>query len=562
MKDNLKSEAARSEAKVRDKAAEGTEDDYVPVFQPIMPDEWTTADEKLNEAIERMVDQTIGDLPIYKSQSKSSGNDSAKTKKDSDASKSGQSKMSGPKLFAIIFLAVLVTLVGAYAWEAYKYTEIFIDGTFINGVDVGGMTVDEVESQIATGVETYKLDVNFKNGDRETLVGKDFGYAYVPSDNVKKILEDQNILLWINGKFGQTVRYTVDEATTYDKEKLAALLEALPERQPENEDKPKNAYLKLKSDNTFTIIPETEGFVVLPDKLLEVVSAAVENGERKLDLTLTEDVYEHAAVTKDDEELNVQMNDLNAFLDTTITYDLPGGLQQILDRHTTAKWIAQSDDGFYYINTDFLKEDVAAYIAELAGTIDYEKDTREFKSTKRGTVELKCDKYGTTVDQETETEALMTNLINHMTEEREPAYIRNDPVPPADFEGTYVEVDYDNQHMYFYKEGKLIVDSACVTGRKSSGTTTPKGVFSIYSKQKNRTLHGPQREDGSYEYESFVKYWMPFLRGYGLHDASWRSDYGGDIYLNGGSHGCVNLPEGKAAVLYENVDVGTPVIVF
>ena len=562
MKDNLKSEAVRSEAKVRDKAAEGAEEDYVPVFQPIMPDEWTTADEKLNEAIERMVDETIGDLPIYRSQSKSSGTDSGKTKKESDAAKSGQSKMSGPKLFAIIFLAVLVTLAAAYGWEAHKYTEIFIDGTFINGIDVGGMTVDEVESEIASGVETYKLDITFKNGDRETLDGKDFGFAYVPSNHVQKILDDQNILLWINGKFGQTVRYTVDEATTYDKDKLEELLEALPERQPENEDKPRNAFLKLKMNRTFTIIPETEGFVVLPDKLLEAVCAAVENGERKLDLTLAEDVYEHAAVTRDNEELNVQMNDLNAFLDTTITYDLPGGLQQILDRNTTYRWIAQSDDGFYYINTDTLKEDVTAYIAKLAESVDYEKDTREFISSQRGTVELKCDKYGTTVDQEKEIEALTTNLINHMTEEREPAYSRNDPVPPADFEGTYIEVDVDNQHVYFYKDKKLIVDSACVTGRKSSGASTPKGVFSIYSKQRNRVLHGPQREDGSYEYESFVKYWMPFLRGYGLHDASWRSDYGGDIYLYGGSHGCVNLPESKAAAIYEEVEVGTAVIVF
>ena len=51
-----------------------------------------------------------------------------------------------------------------------------------------------------------------------------------------------------------------------------------------------------------------------------------------------------------------------------------------------------------------------------------------------------------------------------------------------------------------------------------------------------------------------MKYWMPFNGGIGLHDASWRSKFGGEIYKNSGSHGCVNLPRSVAETIYNNID--------
>lgn len=54
---------------------------------------------------------------------------------------------------------------------------------------------------------------------------------------------------------------------------------------------------------------------------------------------------------------------------------------------------------------------------------------------------------------------------------------------------------------------------------------------------------------------------MPFDGGIGLHDATWRNKFGGNIYINKGSHGCVNLPYQTAEYIYENVKVGTKVLV-
>ena len=44
--------------------------------------------------------------------------------------------------------------------------------------------------------------------------------------------------------------------------------------------------------------------------------------------------------------------------------------------------------------------------------------------------------------------------------------------------------------------------------------------------------------------------------------ASWRSQFGGEIYKTNGSHGCVNLPLDAAKTLYENVSYGFPVVCY
>lgn len=63
------------------------------------------------------------------------------------------------------------------------------------------------------------------------------------------------------------------------------------------------------------------------------------------------------------------------------------------------------------------------------------------------------------------------------------------------------------------------------------------------------------------EYETPVKYWMPFNGGVGFHDASWQPTFGGSRYLTNGSHGCVNMPPEMAGKLFDLISAGTPVVV-
>ena len=125
-----------------------------------------------------------------------------------------------------------------------------------------------------------------------------------------------------------------------------------------------------------------------------------------------------------------------------------------------------------------------------------------------------------------------------------------------DIGDTYVEIFISQQVMWCYKDGVCIVYTPVVTGNPTKGNATPSnGVWSIDAKMQNYTLVG----EG---YRSPVDFWMPFNGNVGIHDMQTRAYFGGTIYLTNGSHGCINTPYANAKTIYENVSIGTPVIVY
>lgn len=120
--------------------------------------------------------------------------------------------------------------------------------------------------------------------------------------------------------------------------------------------------------------------------------------------------------------------------------------------------------------------------------------------------------------------------------------------------GTYVEISINQQHMWYYKNGKLVVETDVVTGNYGTNDT-PKGAYSIIYKASPATLMQ----------NSHVTFWLPFTSdGCGIHDASWRSswEYGGTRYKGHGSHGCVNTPYNAVKKIYNNISSGTRVVVY
>lgn len=120
---------------------------------------------------------------------------------------------------------------------------------------------------------------------------------------------------------------------------------------------------------------------------------------------------------------------------------------------------------------------------------------------------------------------------------------------------TYVLVSIKKQKLWYYKNDKLVFSSYVVTGQKNK-YDTPRKTYYILGKARSVYLIGP-------DYKSFVNYWI-LIDGkmqIGLHDASWRSSFGGNIYKYNGSHGCVNMPYSKARYVYNNIKIGTRVVI-
>ena len=125
---------------------------------------------------------------------------------------------------------------------------------------------------------------------------------------------------------------------------------------------------------------------------------------------------------------------------------------------------------------------------------------------------------------------------------------------PAGMPQTYVDINLTTQTLTYYLNGIVALTSPCVSGKVSAGNATPTGTYSIKTMIPGKRLKGPT-------WDVWVNYWMAFNGNIGIHDASWRRSFGGNIYQTNGSHGCVNLPSNVAPQLYGMVSIGTPVIV-
>ena len=219
-----------------------------------------------------------------------------------------------------------------------------------------------------------------------------------------------------------------------------------------------------------------------------------------------------------------------------------------MDAATIKSWMSVSENG----DISFSEEHIADWIAGLAEKYDtFGKDV-SFQTSLGQTITVNSLDYGWQMDQEGEKSKLRSYLDSGESVLTEPLWLKMGVSLGGNGIGsTYVEIDYTNQRMWFYKDGALLVDTLVVTGNVSRDMASPEGIFGLYYKETNATLKGE-------DYKTPVDFWMPFYGGVGIHDAKWRSSFGGNLYQTEGSHGCINTPWENAKTIFENIEPGTP----
>lgn len=431
----------------------------------------------------------------------------------------------------------------------------FVVGTIINGVPVSGMTTADAEAYIEGYFNGgYTLEIEDTEGVREAITDTSIGYTVDVTGDLEAILKEENDGGRVSGP-GVEHRYTVDAVLKYDEAALRALLENM--AFVKNASPTSDAYITpYEEGKAFSIVPEVQGTEIDMDKLMAAVKEAL-NSQTRLLKVENLDCYKTVQITSDNADLNQMCANLNRYKDINITYVF-GDQQEILPGLEAVKWI----DGVSGSTVQVNQQKVAEYVKYLADKYDTYGKPHTFTSTSGRQVSVNGD-YGWQINQAEEAVALTRMVQNGTNQTREPAYSRTAASRTGnDFGTTYVEVDMGLQHIYMYENGTLIAEAPIVTGNVAKGWTTPEGLYTLYYKERDRVLRGPKRADGTYSYESPVSYWMPFNGGIGLHDASWRGKFGGEIYKNNGSHGCINIPPKTAAVIYEHVYKGIPILCF
>ena len=279
------------------------------------------------------------------------------------------------------------------------------------------------------------------------------------------------------------------------------------------------------------------------------VAEAVEGLEDTLDLEKS-GCYVDPAVGDDDKDLLAVIDELNQYVASTVTYDF-GDQTEVVDGSTMSEWLSVLDG-----ELEVDEEAVLDYVKGLAKTYNTAYKPKTLKTSYGPEVTISNGAYGWKIDTEGEEAQLLEDIKSGKSVEREPVYSQTaNSHGENDYGNSYVEINLTSQHLFVYKNGSLVVDSDFVSGNLSKGHGSPTGAFSVTYTTTDAVLRGE-------DYATPVKYWMPFAGDVGMHDASWRKSFGGNIYKTNGSHGCINLPTSVAKTIYNTIEKGWPVLVY
>lgn len=451
-------------------------------------------------------------------------------------------------------VVVLVGAVGGglYWHESSKYKTCFLPGTIVDGMDVTGKTASEVEDAIMEQLKGYTLTINGREDLSESITGESVGLYAEFDDTLDKAIASQKPMDWRKYRFGKAVNeVNTDALLRYSDDMLNEAVEGLSCMDEENMREPEDAKISDYDSVTgsYSIIKEDEGTELQEDKVKEAVATAIMSLAESVDLE-EQGCYLAPSVTSEDEALKTACETMNKYVGAKITYKF-GDKAETLNGNEIHNWLTVNGT-----SVSVSESKAAEYVKNLASTCNTAYKPKTLKTSYGKTVTITTGNYGWKIDQAKETAALVSLIKNGEQTSREPEYSQKAASHSGnDYGNTYVEINLTAQHLYFYANGKLLVESDFVSGNAAKGWSTPAGAYSITYKQRNATLKGQG-------YATPVSYWMPFNGGIGLHDANWRKTFGGTIYKNGGSHGCVNLPPAVAKTIYENISAGDPVLCY
>lgn len=460
------------------------------------------------------------------------------------------------KYTGIAMCGMVVLTASVYIAIVQYYKSNFAVNTWINGVYCTGKTVEEVNEELLLDAEAPIVTICGTDGEKVqiSLAEVDYKEDYISS--LQSYMKEQNSFLWPRYIWKET-RVKLLPTCSFDEVKLTTLVFDSNVVQKEIRDEETIDVQIRYGENGYEFydgmqdVFDAQGFA-------ELAVRNVRNGIYTTDVASSGCFY-----VKEESEEQAKVRSLwqklEDFLTIDLVYDM-GAEQIVFDKSLTSDLLLLTDSGEFLRDSEgnFLwdMEKADAFVEELVKQYNTCDTDLTFHATSGKTVEVPYVTYGTEIDAEAEKEYLRNALLNRIEEVHVPAYLQEGYVRGLnDIGDTYIEVDMTNQKLYGYKEGSIVVETDIVTGNMRRNWDTPAGVNFVYKKQKNRVLRG----EG---YASPVDFWMPVKGAIGIHDADWRKEFGGEIYLRSGSHGCINVPVDVMPIVYEEFEVGTPVIMF
>lgn len=471
------------------------------------------------------------------------------TKEKVGDNSTAEKKINRKKLFIILGSVVGAVLV-IYVGLSIFFMSHFYFNTTLNGKNVSGYSADKVFDNWEDEIGNYSLKIVESDGTESELKGSDIDMVLQWDDTISKMISKQNGFAW-PAKLFNPDQNTSEAIVTFDEDKLDSALDGFSFMDKSKQIDPVDATVSDYDKNDgYTLVESVPGTAIDKPALKENIEKALYGLADTYQIT-EGNGYLAPKIANDDEKLLAAIDTMNKYAGSEIDYEI-GSEKETLDINTFADWLSINDNEKVEID----EEKVADYVAELGTKYNTYGKSKQLATSYGTTITMSNCHYGWKIDAETEAAAIVDDIKGGEKVTRDLNYQYTAASHTGnDYGNSYVEINLTAQHLYLYKNGSLVIDSDFVSGNPSKGNATHTGVFGVTYTERNATLKGQN-------YATPVSFWMPFNGNEGMHDATWRSSFGGSIYKRNGSHGCVNLPYSVAQTIFENVSAGFPVFVY
>jgi len=469
-------------------------------------------------------------------------------------SKSGQKPSFRHRAWFIVIGIFLVFV------AANLVTTVFTEGVIFPGVSVAGRDLSfKTRNQAREILSQMKTDRSFEVqvGDNVfTATGKDLGAQYdleATLDAAYKIGHNSPIAIlgfWEankNGQLGYAYQVNQKDLKSFVSKVVSAA-----------GTDPINATLQVV-DGKVEVVSDKDGYRVDQKILTDLLQNSIANGKDQ-NLKLEPKVVKAPLQSKD---IKTSLSRTEEILNHEVVLNYQGK-QFIPSAAVKGYWLVftptEKADGSAVLDISLSREQIQGYLQSVANQVDIAPINKKV-NVRNGVSSLEREgSNGTAIVQGPAADAIYNGFLNgnvayNLTSQPVAFKTETNRSIALDY-GRYIEVNLSMQRLWAYQDNQAIFSTAITSGATGAGFPTVTGLFSIYAKERSRYLNG--RPYG-WDYNVYVDYWMPFYGGYGLHDADWRSSFGGSDYYYGGSHGCVNMPKSSAAFLFGWADIGTPV---
>lgn len=428
--------------------------------------------------------------------------------------------------------------------------------TYVNGKSVFMMSADEIVLDINKSVQCQMLTLKRRDGTSEKISYAQLGVLLKHQPLVVDF--SQNSFLWFTQLFHRT-DYHLDMSLELSEDVVLANVDKLECLSDDYVKKPVQGYVKLLEDGSYEVVSDSSGNEIDKGKLVFAICNSILQGKHVLDL-------ESAGVYKEDlipmRNLDVETSlSKSAIEKLSVNINVGGNVSEQIPDEVLKNCVYELK-GKTYIRYS----GVYQYVEHLSRLYDTVGTTRTFHTSLGSDIQLSPSDgdtfFGWELNSLDTTAAICDALANQSTNVSAVWVSKGKSHDVAnDFGNTYVELSIKDQHMWCYVDGNLLFDTDVTTGTYSvPNRRTPTGMFMTMDWNTEYTMRG------SYG-TAFSHYFIRLTpTGIGIHDSSWRSKYGGEEYINHGSHGCINTPYDKVKLLYDTLHSsaksGVPVIIY